>query len=293
MSDLPRVSASVASKRGDHVGAVGAQGRASLTTGVRSLQVSAMLWFIVAVTGQWFFVAYLLVYYGARLAGGGLAALSETTLRGGYVPGAAVGNVAVASHVLLAILIQGGGPLQLVPAIRKRAPVFHHWTGRIFLVAVVLNAISGLYMNWVRGIGGGALDVASNTVVALFVFAFAAQALRHAMAREIGAHRRWALRLFLVSSAVWFVRVGVYGSVFLADQFGIDFGTISSQVFAVMNVAKLLVPLGLLELYFWAQRRAGSIGRIAVASVLVTATAVMGLGIYAVTTLRWLPRMLG
>ena len=78
-----------------------------------------------------------------------------------------------------------------------------------------------------------------------------------------------------------------------ADQLEIDFGAISSQVFAVMNVAKLLVPLGLLELYFWAQRRAGSIGRIVVASVLVTATAVMGLGIYAVTTLRWLPRMLG
>ncbi len=180
-----------------------------------------------------------------------------------------------------------------MPAIRKRAPVFYHWTGRLFLVAVVLNAISGLYMNWVRRISGGALDVASNTVIALFVFTFAAQALRHAMAREIGAHRRWALRLFLVASAVWFVRVGVFGSVFVADQFGIDFGTISSQVFAVMNVAKLLVPLGLLELYFWAQRRAGPIGRIVVASVLVTATAVMGLGIYAVTTLRWLPRMLG
>ena len=272
---------------------VHALSRASLTTGVRSLQVSATLWFIVAVTGQWLFVAYLFVYYGSRPAGGGLAALSETPLRGGYVSGDAVGNVAVASHVLLAILIHGGGPLQLVPAIRTRAPVFHHWTGRVFLVAVVLNSISGLYMNWVRGIGGGALDVASNTVVALFVFAFAAQALRHAMARESGAHRRWAVRLFLAASAVWFVRVGVYGSVFLADQLEIDFGVISSQVFAVMNVAKLLVPLGLLELYFWAQRRAGSIGRIVVASVLVTATAVMGLGIYAVTTLRWLPRMLG
>jgi hypothetical protein len=180
-----------------------------------------------------------------------------------------------------------------VPAIRKRSPAFHHWTGRAFLIAVVLTSTSGLYMNWGRGIGGGALDVASNTVVAGLVFAFAAVGLRHAMARRIDAHRRWALRLFLVASAVWFVRVGVYGSVFLAEQFEIDFGAISSQVFGVMHIAKLVVPLGLLELYFWAQRRAGSTGRIAVASVLAAATAAMGLGIYAVTSLRWLPRVLG
>jgi len=257
------------------------------------LKVSAVLWFIVAVMGQWFFVAYLLVYYGARLAGGGITALSETHLKGGYLAGDTFGNFAVASHVLLGILIHGGGPLQLIPWIRKRAPAFHHWTGRTFLVAVVLNSISGLYMNWVRGMSGGALDVASNTATAGLVFTIAAITLRYAMARQIGAHRRWALRLFLVGSAVWFVRVGVYGAVFLADQFEIDFGTISSQVFAVMNVAKLLVPLGLLEFYFWAQKRAGSTGRIVLASVLIAATAAMGLGIYAVTTLTWLPRMLG
>ena len=263
-----------------------------LTTGVPALRFSARLWFIVAVLGQWLFVFYVVFYYGGRLASGGLVAMSETHLRGGYVAGDGVGNVAVASHVLLAILIQGGGGLQLVSGIRKRAPRLHHWTGRVFLVAVLLNSISGLYMNWVRGINGGTFDAVSNTVTAALIFLFPPLALRHAMAGRSDGHRRWALRLFLVANAVWFVRVGVYGSVYVADQLNIDFGGIASQVFVVMNIAKLLVPLGLLELYFWAQRRASSTGRMVVASVLVAATLVMGLGVYAVTTLRWLPRVL-
>ena len=58
-----------------------------------------------------------------------------------------------------------------------------------------------------------------------------------------------------------------------------------------MNFARILVPLALLELYFWARERAGRRGRIVVASTLLAATLVMALGIYAVTTLRWLPRM--
>jgi hypothetical protein len=269
--------------------AVAASGPTRAALSENPLKASAALWFVVAAVGQWLFVYYVVGLYVVRFAAHGLAGLSKTPLTGGYVAGDSVGNIAAASHVLLAILIHGGGPLQFVPQIRKRAPAFHRWNGRTFLVAATLSSISGLYLHWVRGAGQGWLDVAGNTVTSGFIFIFAAMTLRHAMARNIDVHRRWAFRLFIAASAVWFMRVGWYGSELLARVFDIDFQAISSKVFVFMNVAKILVPLGVLEVYFWAQRGAGTNGRIAVAALMFVMVMLTAIGAYAVTTIRWLP----
>jgi hypothetical protein len=273
--------------------AVIASGAARTTLNVDPLKASAAFWFIVAAAGQWLFVYYVIGYYGVRFAADGLAGLKGTPLSGGYIAGDVLGNVAAAAHVLLAIVIHGGGPLQLVPQIRRRAPAFHRWNGRAFLVAAIVSSLSGLYMHWVRSTGQGWLDVAGNTVTSALIFIFAAMALRHAMARNINVHRRWALRLFIAASAVWFMRVGWYGSEFLARMFDIDFKEISSEVFLFMNAAKIIVPLGVLELYFWAQTRAGANGRNAVAALLLVMAALTAVGSYAVATMRWLPTIHG
>lgn len=273
--------------------AVIASGATRTRLNIDLLKVSAALWFMVAAAGQWLFVYYVVSYYGVRLAANGLAGLSGTPLSGGYIAGDTVGNIAAAAHVLLAIVIHGGGPLQLIPQIRKRVPVFHRWNGRAFVVAAIVSSLSGLYMHWIRSTGQGWLDVAGNTATSGLIFVFAGMALRHAIARNISVHRRWALRLFIAASAVWFMRVGWYGSEFLARVFDIEFRTISSEVFVFMNVAKLLVPLGVLELYFWAQRQAGANERMAVAALVLVMAVLTALGSYAVTTMRWLPALHG
>jgi len=253
------------------------------------LRRSAEIWFVVAAIGQWLFVYYVVAYYCVRFAANGLAGLVGTPLSGGYIAGDTVGNIAAAAHVLLAIVIHGGGPLQLIPWIRTTAPAFHRWNGRAFLAAALASSFSGLYLHWVRSTGQGWLDVAGNTVTSALICVFAAMALRHALAGNISVHRRWALRLIMAASAVWFMRVGWYGSRFVARVFAIDFETISSEVFVFMNVAKVVVPLGVLELYLWAQRRAGATSQIAVAVLVVLMALVTAVGSYAVTTLRWLP----
>lgn len=273
--------------------AVVADGSARTALHLSPLEISAALWFMVAAAGQWAFVLYVLGYYGPRFAASGLAGLAGTPLTGGYIAGDALGNIAAASHVLLAIVIHGGGPLQFIPQIRMRAPAFHRWNGRAFLAATILSALSGLYMHWLRSTGQGWLDVTGNTVTSALIFVFAAQALRHAMARNIAVHRRWALRLFIAASAVWFMRVGWYGSQVLARLFEIDFDEIAPGVFVFMNAAKILVPLGVLELYFWAQDRARVRGLLAVAALLVVMAVLTAVGSYGVTTLRWLPAIEG
>src|SRR5690606_36619009 len=106
-------------------------------------------------------------------------------------------------------------------------------------------------------------------------------------------HRRWALRLFMVVSAVWFVRLGIYGSFQLANLVGIEFAPISKTVFAAMDVAKLVVPLALLAVYLRAQDRAGPARRLGAAALVFVATAFMACGIHALTTMAWLPKALG
>ena len=165
----------------------------------------------------------------------------------GYVAGDTAGNVASTVHILLTIVIHGGGPLQFIPQIRKHAPTFHRWNGRAFLVAAIVSSVFGLYLQWVLGASQGPADTGSNTVTSALIFLFAALALRHAMARNIDVHRRWAFRLFLVASAVWFIRLGSYGSQLLERVLDVQF---PSAVDTSMYAAKLLVPLGVLELYF-------------------------------------------
>lgn len=250
------------------------------------LKASAALWFTVAAAGQWLFAYYVLAVFGPKIVADGVAGLSQVRLLHGYVAGDTLGNIASTAHILLAIVIHGGGPLQLIPRIRKHAPAFHRWNGRAFLVAVIVSTVFGLYLQWIRGATQGPSDTGGNTVASILIFIFAAAALRHARARNFDVHRRWALRLFLVASAVWFIRLGSYGSQFLEHVFAIRF---VPAYYESMNALKLLVPLGMLELYFWARSRASSNGQIAVAALMVVMTLLTAVGIYGAATIKWLP----
>jgi len=253
---------------------------------MQALKASAALWFIVAAAGQWLFAFYVAVLFGPKVIADGLAGLSQVRLLHGYVAGDTLGNIASTAHILLAILIHGGGPLQLVPRIRSVAPAFHRWNGRVFLVAVIVSTLFGLFLEWGRDAFLGLADIGGNTVASILIFVFAALALRNARARNFDVHRRWALRLFLVASAVWFIRLGSYGSQFLEHAFAIRF---APAYYESMNALKLLVPLGMLELYFWARSHSSPRGQIAVAALLFVMTGLTAAGIYGAATLKWLP----
>lgn len=176
------------------------------------LKGSAVVWFAIALIGQWAFAYYIAVFYGRRALAGDWAAWSDRMLNG-FLPGDLLGNAAVVLHIVLAFLVSFCGPLQFIPAIRRRAASFHRWNGRVYLVAGTLISLGALYMVWTRGaldgrVGGpNAIGISLNGVL---IVVFAALTVRFAMARRIDVHQRWALRLFMVMSGVWFMRVG-YG----------------------------------------------------------------------------------
>lgn len=256
-----------------------------------ALDASARLWFLVTILGQWIFAAYVAAFYGPRLVQGGAAGLQGAHLFNGYMPGDTTGNAALVGHLLLAIIIIGGGPLQLIPQIRARFPVFHHWVGRTYMLTAVASSIAGLYLIWTRPLFGPLVNNIATSLDGVLIIVFAAIALRYAIARDIRTHRRWALRLFMVVSAVWFLRVGFRVWVFLTGGVGIDDETFSGPFVYAWHFGQYLLPLAILELYFRARDSADARGRYAMAAGLVVVTILMGIGIFLVTLKSTLPRL--
>jgi tetratricopeptide (TPR) repeat protein len=117
-------------------------------------------------------------------------------------------------------------------------------------------------------------------------------ALRYAMARDFRTHRRWALRLFLVVSASWFLRVGFFLSFLIARRpFGFDPTTLEGPFATFMVFGQYLVPLAILEVYFWAQNRPGALRRVATAALLFVAALGTAAGLFGVTMAIWLPQV--
>jgi hypothetical protein len=191
-----------------------------------------------------------------------------------FTPGDIGGNVAFGAHVLLAAIIVLGGTLQLIPQIRARAAVIHRWNGRVFIVTAMLAALAGLYMVWIRGgAAGGIINDITISGNALLVLVFGALAWRAGAARNIASHRRWALRTFMVTNGVFFLRIGFSAWIIITQT------EPNALTFHIFAAASYLLPLGLLELYFWAQD-SGGLARLSMASIVFVATAYMALGLF-------------
>ncbi|MBL8545472.1 MAG: DUF2306 domain-containing protein [Hyphomonadaceae bacterium] len=254
-----------------------------------ALKTSAALWFVVAAAGQWLFAFYIAVQYGAVLWGD-MRPLGEF-MPTGAVAGDFAGNAALIVHLAIAFTITIGGTLQLVPQIRAAFPAFHRWNGRIYVVTAFITSIAALYMVWTRDGIGGLINDISISINAALIMAFAALAWRTALARDFGAHQRWALRLFLVVNGVWFMRL-MYGlSIMLAQGKPPGVGeNMDGPLDIAIAFSTYLLPLAMLELYF-AAKRGSDAGKAAMSGLLLVAAGATALGIFGATMVFWWPRM--
>ncbi len=256
-----------------------------------ALNTSARLWWLTTALGQWIFMAYVVSFYSPLLLQSGIAGLKEAHLANGYMPGDTLGNAALAGHLMFAVIIMGGGALQMVPQIRAHFPVFHRCLGRTYMFTAVASAIVGLFLIWTRPLFGSLVNNIGTSLDGVLIIIFAAIALRYAINRDVRTHRRWALRLFMVVSAVWFIRIGFRVWNFLTGGIGIDPESFSGPFVAIWHFGQYLLPLAVLELYFIARDATNEHARYAMAIGLFGLTVLMGIGITLVTLHSWLPRL--
>ncbi len=254
-----------------------------------ALKAATRFWFAVALAGQLVFAFAVATFYGLTALRGDFHGWSKSITHG-HVPGDTMGNFAVAMHLASAAAIMFSGGVQLIPAVRSRFPGFHHWNGRIYMLAALALSAAGMYMHWVRGSVGDVIQKVGGSVNTVLIWTFAALALRYALARDFRTHRRWALRLFIVVSGSWFYRI-IFFLTFLVMKrpVGFDPTTFSGPFLTFMAFANYLVPLAFLEIYLYARDHGSAFQRMATAGLLFALTIAMAAGLFAVTMAIWVP----
>lgn len=228
---------------------------------------AATFCYLAIAAGQLLFTAFILAFYYPSSLSGDFAAWNTKPLIKGFVAGDVSGNLFFAAHVLMAAVISFGGLVQLIPAIRGRWPAVHRWNGRVYLVSALTLSLGGLWLTWGRGTWLTLTGAFGITLDAMLILTFAALAYRAARARRFALHRSWALRLFAVASAVWFMRVGYMAWGIATGGAGIG-KAMDGPFDILLAFANSLVPLAVAELYLRASAHGTAAARKGVAALL-------------------------
>lgn len=255
------------------------------------LERTGTSWFVVAFLGQGLFAFYILAFYGGSTLSGNFKKWDKA-LEHGLVAGDFWGNLFLALHLFLALVITVGGPLQLIPRLQKRFMTFHRWNGRIYILTAFVISLAGLYLLYTRGIVGGKMVAVGNLINATLIMSCAGMTWRTAVQRKVKTHRDWAIRTFLAVSGVWFFRLG------FAFWILVNAGTLPGHTpdfdgwFDIsLSLGHALLPIAVFELYRYIHSQANLLSKVAM-SVLMSALVLLTGAAIAITTLVfWWPKL--
>lgn len=253
-----------------------------------ALDWSARIWFAIAAAGQIAFIAYIAGLYGVATISGDWSRWN-TVMPHGLVAGDGTGNASLIAHVLLAGVLTFGGLMQLTPAIRARWPRLHRWNGRVYLVTASIVALTGLYLTWARppfGGTGAGLAISGNAVAILICGALAWRAAR---AGDFETHWRWAVRLFLVVSGVWFMRVFLMSWALSTRAAGMT-DEFNGPADRAIQFGSYLLPLAVFQIYLMA-RGSSARARWGAVAVMGFACLITFAGAGLAAAFMWLPRI--
>ena len=111
-------------------------------------------------------------------------------------------------HVSLAPVALAIGSVQFFASIRRRKTL-HRWLGRSYALAILISGIAGLQV--ALNAEGGVMAQAGFALLAIVWIGVTTIAVRHAMARRIGKHRRWMIYSFALTFAGVTLRLYLLG----------------------------------------------------------------------------------
>ncbi|WP_223270733.1 DUF2306 domain-containing protein [Subsaximicrobium wynnwilliamsii] len=256
----------------------------------RVLGISTTLLFVVIFLGQFIFALYILGLYGIS----GLAGDFErwnTAAPHGYDKNDITGNIFFGMHMALAAVITIGGPLQLIKGLRNRFRKLHRISGRIYITCAFLISLAGFYLVWVKGSVGGLVGSIFISFNGTLIFICAFYALKKALNKQFSEHQKWAIRLFLVMSGVWFFRVFLmlWLTIFKGPV-GFDPIAFQGPALVFLYMLSYLCPILLAEYYFRTVKKS-NINKVVGAVLLLIITVGVSIGSFAATMGLWLPNI--
>lgn len=108
------------------------------------------------------------------------------------------------SHLLLALPVVFGAPLQFLPKLRQSKPLVHRWIGRTYVVGASGAAILAIYLGATTEYEESRLSIVITGVLWLF---FTLAAWRAAVNRNFVAHRAFMIRSYTLALVLVWLRV--------------------------------------------------------------------------------------
>ena len=237
------------------------------------------------------FGLYILIYYALAAVGGDMGRWNGL-LPDLFVDGGTTANTAMGLHFLGGGLLLVLGNAQFIAPLRRAAPGIHRLLGRVYVASAFLAGLGGLLFIALRGCVGGPVMDLGFAGYGLLMLVAAAQTVRHAIARDLVAHRAWAVRLYALAIGSWLYRMHYGFWLLLADGYGMGDG-FSGPFDYVMDFAFYLPNLAVAELWIRADDGAPPRGlQVAGAAGLLAATGFVWLASYFFATRYWLPGIL-
>lgn len=112
-------------------------------------------------------------------------------------------------HVSAAPVALAIGAAQFFPGLRLNHKALHRWLGRIYALAILVSGTAGLLVA-LNAAGGISAQAGFATLAVLWVLV-TANAVRHAIARCIGKHRRWMIYSYALTFAGVTLRLYLLG----------------------------------------------------------------------------------
>ncbi len=258
---------------------------------IRSFRNVTRSWFVVTYLGQLVFAYYIIMLYWKSAAQGNFDKWN-TANPDFYVKGDGMGNLVFGMHVAFAAIVMILGPLQLIPALRKKMPRLHRISGRIYITAAFIIGTGGLYLTWVRGAIGGPVAQVTISFNALIILVSAFFSIRYAIQRKINLHNQWAVHLLLAMSGVWFFRVFLMlWLVIFKRPVGFDPETFTGPFLTCLGIFVYIFPQAVAALYFKAKFSGERSKKWAFTTFLLITTLAMAVGIFGAIAGMWLPRI--
>lgn len=206
-----------------------------------------------------------------------------------YDPDGVVGTIGIGAHFATGAIVLLLGPVQLIGAVRRRAPRLHRWIGRIYASAALLTGLGGLSFIALEGtIGGAPMSLGFGLYGALMIIA-AVMTVWRARQRRFDEHRAWAIRLFALAIGSWLYRMDYGFWHIIAHAAGhtraFD-GPFDFVMFFFFYVPNLIIAEAFIRAR---QPRASSLAKIGAAILLNGATVFLAIATYYFTTSYWGP----
>lgn len=115
-----------------------------------------------------------------------------------------IANAWYYTHVLFAIPVLLGAPLQFISGLRQRWPRFHRVLGRSYVCGATVAAVTAVYMGVAGPYEGSRLSIGITGTLWLF---FTLAAWHHAVNKNFSAHRAFMIRSYTMALVLVWLRL--------------------------------------------------------------------------------------